>query len=230
MKYVDSIYASNQSGKLGGVIFSRNQYGVYSCMRKPPVNPNTPAQQLTRSGTGNISREWANLTDVQRDNWRDVAHKYPFQKKGKTYFLQGYVFFIKINKSLYEVGEPVLKGFPLNSKISLQTFDQFSVKMDNTPSGNDLFLFIDPAIDSNTKLSIFATMPLKPSELYGTSRRYKIAVLDSSFVSGSSIKDYYINKFGLLPDSSSKAFFEYKATNLINGFSSLSISCTTHGI
>jgi len=230
MKYVDSIYASNQSGKLGGVIFSSNQYGVYSCMRKPPLNPNTPAQQLTRSGTANISREWAKLTDAQRDNWRDVAHKYPFQKKGKTYFLQGYMFFVKLNKSLYEVGEPVLKDFPSINNIVQQTFDLFSVKIINTPSGKDLLLFINPDINSDTKLSIFATMPVKPSELYGNRRTYKIAVLDGSFTSGSSIKDFYINKFGLLPDSASKAFFEYKATNLVNGFSSLPISCTTKGI
>ena len=102
-------------------------------MRKPPVNPNTPAQQFTRAGTRNISREWAKLTDAQRDNWREVAHNYPFQKKGKTYFLQGYVFFIKINKNLYEVGEPVLKDFPSINKIDLQTFDSFSVNMVDTP-------------------------------------------------------------------------------------------------
>jgi len=230
MKYIDSVYTPNQSGKLGAVIFSRNQYGVYTCMRKPPVNPNTDAQKFTRAGTRNISREWAKLTDAQRENWRIAAHNYPFQKKGITYFLQGYVFFLKLNKNLYEVGEPVLKDFPLGAKIDPQIFDLFSVTLVDTPTGKDMLLFLEPAINSNSKLSLFATMPVKSSELYGTRRRYKIAVLDSSFVSGSSIKDLYYNKFGQLPWSATKAFFEYKVTSLVNGFSSNPIYCSTSGI
>ena len=104
MKYVDSIYATNQSGKLGGVIFSKNQYGVYICMRKIPVDPNTTAQQNTRAGTAKIARLWTTLTPVQRLNWTEQSKKYQFRKKGLPYSLTPNIFFMKLNKNLYEVG------------------------------------------------------------------------------------------------------------------------------
>ena len=99
-----------------------------------------------------------------------------------------------------------------------------------TPTSTDLLMVIDPAISGNTKLSLFATMPVKNSELYGTHKRFKIAVLDSSFVSGSSIKDFYFQKYNQLPETRFKVFFEIKSTNLHTGFSSTPKSCETYGL
>ena len=230
MKYIDSIYATNQSGKLGGVIFSRNQYGVYTCMRKIPVDPNTPAQQTTRAGTAKIARLWTTLTPAQRLKWTEQSKKYQFKKKGKTYFLTPNIFFMKLNKNLYEVGAPLMLDFPSGNLEEPQNFTQFEVQMVNTPSGKDLLMFIDPAINNNTKLSLFATMPVNNSESYGSSKRLKIAVLDSSFHSGSSIKDLYWNKYNQLPGTTTKVFFEIKSVNLQSAFASVPKSCETYGI
>ena len=230
MKYIDSIYATNQSGKLGGVIFSSNQYGVYSCMRKIPVDPNTPAQQNTRAGTAMIARLWTTLTPAQRLNWSEQSKKYQFRKKGKTYFLSPNVFFIKLNKNLYEVGAPLMLDFPSGNLEVPQDFSQFDIQMANSPSGSDLLMFIDPAINANTKLSLFATLPVSNSESYGSSKRLKIAVLDSSFVSGSSIKDLYWNKYFQFHGSTSKVFFEIKSVSMQSAFASVPKSCETYGI
>jgi hypothetical protein len=230
MKYIDSIYTTNQSGKLGGIIFSRNQYGVYSCMRKIPVDPKTPAQQTTRAGTARIARLWTSLTPAQRLEWTKQSKKYQFKKKGKTYFLSPNVFFIKLNKNLYEVGASLMLDFPSGNLEDPQNFNQFEVQMVNSPSDIDLLMFIEPAIDSNTKLSIFATMPVNNSESYGTSKRLKIAVLDSSFVSGSSIKDLYWQKYFQFPGKTTKVFFEIKSVNLQSAFASVPKSCETYGI
>ena len=173
MKYTNSIYTTNQSGKLGAVIFSSNQYGTYNCMRKIPVDPNTPAQQTTRSGTAKIARLWTKLTPEQRLNWTLQSKKYQFSKKGKLYFLTPHIFFMKFNKNLYEVGAPLIYDFPSGVIAEPQTFSMFSVQMINTPSGKDLLLFINPPIDSTTKVSLFATMPVKNSELYGTTKDIK---------------------------------------------------------
>ena len=230
MKYIDSIYATNQSGKLGGVIFSSNQYGVYSCMRKIPVDPKTPAQQSTRAGTASIARLWTTLTPAQRLEWTIQSKKYQFKKKGKTYFLSPNVFFIKLNKNLYEVGAPLMLDFPTGNLEEPQNFHHFEVQMVNTIPGIDLLMFIDPAINNNTKLSLFATLPVNNSESYGSSKRLKIAVLDSSFISGTSIKDLYWNKYFQFPGSTTKVFFEIKSVSLQSAFASVPKSCETYSI
>ena len=230
MKYIDSIYATNQSGKLGGVIFSSNQYGVYSCMRKIPVDPKTPAQQSTRAGTASIARLWTALTPAQRLEWTIQSKKYQFKKKGKTYFLSPNVFFIKLNKNLYEVGAPLMLDFPTGNLEEPQNFHHFEVQMVNTIPGIDLLMFIDPAINNNTKLSLFATLPVNNSESYGSSKRLKIAVLDSSFISGTSIKDLYWNKYFQFPGSTTKVFFEIKSVSLQSAFASVPKSCETYSI
>ena len=230
MKYVNSIYTPNLSGKQGNTVFSNNKYGSYSCDKNIPVDPNTEAQQKVRSGTAIIARTWATLTSLQRKEWCMKAENYPFQKKGKVYFLTGFMFFMKLNRNLYEVNEPLLEDFPAHQIISPQTFESYEVKMVDTPAGKDLLLYIYPAIEPKTKIKLFATKDIKVSEMYGTHKLYKIAVLDSTFVSGSNIKQYYIKKYNKLPGLDGKAFFDYTSVNINSGFTTLPWSCEVFGI
>ncbi len=230
MKYTNSIYTPDLSGKQGAVVFSKNQYGPYSCQKKTTTNPNTTYQQNVRSSTADIARQWVSLSPAQRLDWSKNSLLHPQKKKGKTYTLPGFYFFMKLNKNLSEVGEPLITDFPDIKYLQPQNISSFSVKMVNSNSGNDILLFFNPAINNKTKLSLFATMPLKLSLSYSTSHAYKIAVLDSSFISGSSIKDFYLHKHKQLPDSMSKVFFEIKSANINSGFTSVPKSCETYGI
>ena len=117
---------------------------------------------------------------------------------------------MKLNKNLYEAGAPFMLDFPSGNLQAPQNFTHFEVQIVNTPSGIDFIMFFEPAISSNIKLSLFATAPVKNCESYGTTKRFKIAVLDSSFLSGSSIKELYWKKYSQLPDTMSKIFFEYQ--------------------
>ena len=230
MKYTNSIYTPNLSGKQGNIVFSSNQYGPYTADKSLPFNPNTEAQQKVRSGTASIARIWSTLTSAQRQNWCDRSKNFAFYKKGIQYFLPGFYFFMKLNRNLYEVNEPIMRDCPSFQNYIPQEFSNFQIKMVDTPAGKDLLLFIFPTINSNTKIKLFASKDVKTSEMYGTHRLYKIAILDSNFVSGSSIKDYYIKKYVNLPASNGKAFFDYISTNINSGFTSLPRSSEVFGI
>ena len=230
MKYINSIYTPNLSGKQGNIVFSNNKYGPYSCDKSIPVDPNTEAQQKVRSGTADIARTWATLTSLQRKEWCRQADNYPFQKKGNVYFLTGFMFFMKLNRNLYEVNVPILKDFPAHQNTPPQTFESYEIQMINTSAGKDLLLYISPAIESKTKIKLFATKDIKVSEMYGTHKLYKIAVLDSSFISGSSIKQYYIKKYNKLPSLGGKSFFDYVSVNINSGFTTLPRSSEVFGI
>ena len=230
MKYTNSIYTPNLSGKQGNIVFSSNQYGPYSADKSIPFNPNTEAQQKVRSGTAGISRIWSTLTSVQRQQWCERSKKFAFSKKGIQYYLPGFYFFMKLNRNLYEINEPIMRDCPSFLNYEPQDFSSFEVRMVDTHSGKDLLLFLFPAINNNTKIKLFASKDVKTSEMYGTHRLYKIAVLDSTFVSGSSIKDYYTEKYVNLPASNGKAFFDIRSTNINSGFTSLPRTCETFGI
>jgi hypothetical protein len=230
MKYINSIYTTNMSGKQGNVIFSRNKYGPFSCLRKVPTNPNTPAQQMVRSGTKNIALQWERLTPLQREGWNREASKHLFHKKDKSYCLTGFMFFMKLNRNLYEIGIPINLDVPVGSGNNALEVGSFSVNMIDNTSGKDYLLFFDPPIDSRNKLIVYATKSIKVTEQYMTHVPFKIAVLDSTFLSGSSIKDYFLRKYKSLPDSGSKVFFKIKFTNISSGFTSVAKSCETYGI
>ena len=218
------------TGKQGNTVFSSNKYGPYTCERKLPLNPQTDAQQAVRNGTANIARSWAMLTPQQRAKWNDETNNYPFKKKGITYFLTGFMFFMKLNRNLHEVKEPLMKDCPSSSNIQPQPVKSFRVEMVNTPSGIDLLLFINPSIKNKTKIILSATKPVRNSEQYGTHNTYKIAVLDNSFTSGSSIKDFYLKKYLVLPSIYKKAFFDIRSININSGFSSPYLASEVFGI
>lgn len=230
MKYINSIYTPGISGKQGGVVFSSNQYGPYSCQRKIPSNPDSVSQQNVRSSTAYIAREWAKLTPAERKDWAGKASLFPFQKKDKTYFLPAFYFFMKLNRNLYEAEMPLLRKLPGLNTLQPQTFSSFSVSIVSNASGTDILLYFKPQISKKTKICLFATKSQKPTLSYGSSRTYKFAVLDSTFVSGSSIKDLYMEKFKYMPDAASKVYFKLKSVNINCGFAAIPISCETYGI
>ena len=230
MKYINNIYTPDMSGKQGSVIFSSNQYGAYTCQRKIPIDNKTVYQQDVRASTTDIGHAWIELSPSQREQWNKQALKYPFVKKGKVYFITGYLFFMKLNRFLHSINQPVINDFPTGVIIKPQAISSFSVKMIDTLSGKDLILYISPATTANNKITLSATSPLAVTEGYGSNKPTKIGVLDSSFSSGSSINQYYLDKYQKLPGLKTKIFVSVKSTNINSGFTSPLHSCEVYGI
>lgn len=221
-KFKDSVYMPGQRGKIGATVMSRNKYGPYAKINTLPSNPNSIAQLQSRSRMSGLSRQWNFLTEVQRMNWNEQSKNFPVQKDGNVYFSTGKNFFVKFNRIRQEIGEPALLDFP---GIALpQSFDHFSVEYINTPAGTDLILNISPPISSATKIRLTATRMVNRGVSSANRRHYKIGILDSSFISGSSIKDLYINKFGGLPPIDKKIFFSMISTDIATAFSSSPLS------
>ena len=214
--YLESGYMPAIHGKIANSVFSKNRFGNYIRNKTIPVNPSSIPQNRVRISVSDVSKTWAFLSDEQRLKWTEQALNYPVHKKGKHYFLTCFLFFMKINRCLAEVNEPIFLDCP--SFASPQYFNSFSVEMINTPLGNDCIFSIEPAIQPETKLRLIATLPVKYSISANTVKLYKIAVLDNNFSSGSCIKDLYINKYAVLPHFYQKAYFAVISTNINNGF------------
>lgn len=62
------------SGKMGGIVFSRNRFGAYMRARVVPVNPKTPQQTTVRDLLSNLAIAWLDtLTAAQRSGWATYA-------------------------------------------------------------------------------------------------------------------------------------------------------------
>jgi hypothetical protein len=226
-KYEGSGFMPVLKGKLAGSVFQRNRYGNIIRNKTIPINPNTLDQQQVRLNVADLSKTWGTLSVNQRDRWSQVALDFPLVRGGRTYVLNGFMFFMKLNRCLQEIEEAIILDAPQIGKP--QKFDSFSVDTVTTPGLEDIKLNISPAIDSGTKLRVYATRVLKPGVENFATKFNKIGIIDHSFISGGSIKVIYTDKYGNMPLTGDKAFFGVVSTLTASGFSEIMMTCRSVG-
>ena len=226
-KFVNSIYSPNKSGRLGASVFGKSKSGPWEKMLGIPSNTMTDEQVNRHSQFAALSRHWSNLTDAQRKGWTDLAKYFPLTKKGISYVLSGFMFFMMLNSNLQVIGEPITEESP--DIVAPETFTEFSVEAVATPGTEDLKVNLSPAIDTNSIVQLSATTILRPGRKGYEKDLYHIGNLDHTFVSGGSIKDMYIAKFGKLPGIGKKALFQVKATNISDGYTAIPLAYTAIG-
>lgn len=64
------------SGKLDGVIYSRNKAGYYVKGFSNPLNPRSTAQTSARSLFGNAASNWHSMTDLQKIAWASFGENF----------------------------------------------------------------------------------------------------------------------------------------------------------
>ena len=88
--------AGTASGKMGGLVFSRNKYGQYLRQRVKPVNPRSAKQTAQRSLMAGSSAQWKSLTDLERAAWQALAANVKVRtRKGEMLNLSGQAFFVR---------------------------------------------------------------------------------------------------------------------------------------
>lgn len=98
---------TSASGSIGGTVFSHNRFGLYTRARRKPVNPNTTAQQLTRSALSDAAVAWSALTSMQRAAWEAYAAATPTTNRlGQTVHLTGSQQFVAHYSFAVGLGEP----------------------------------------------------------------------------------------------------------------------------
>jgi hypothetical protein len=126
------------SGSVGGIVYSRNQGGMYVRARAKPTNPNTDAQSAVRDAMRTAVYAWSNvLTAEQREVWNTYAFNTPTwnrlgeatSKTGQQMFIRGAIPRLQAGLSIPEDGPtqfdlgdftPISVG---NSDGSAGTFD-----------------------------------------------------------------------------------------------------------
>ncbi len=225
--FIESGFMPGLSGKVAGSVFQRNKYGRFVRNKTIPTNPQTVSQQEVRLNVSDLSKTWGTLTEAQRQNWIAEAQNYPLTKKGRTYTLAGYMYFMMLNRNLQEIDQPVITDCPPIGKP--QKFDFFSVNITTTPGTEDIKLFISAPVDAGTKIKLYSTRHIKPG-VYNFSRKLnKIGVIDSTFITGGSIKSLYLAKYGTLPGTGDKVYFAIQPTLVDSGATEIRMTTMSIG-
>lgn len=106
-------------GTVGGLIFSANKSGPYFRSWSKSANPRTPLQSTQRGQLSDFASAWADLTDVQHDDWDDYADD-PAQELtnslGIGYFISGFNWYVRINLHLQANGDSPRDDAPTTSR------------------------------------------------------------------------------------------------------------------
>lgn len=70
------------SGKLGGMVFSRNAGGAYVRAGVKGINPSTIAQVQARNAFGSVSTLFRGLTSAEKTQWQEFADNYYSPRSG----------------------------------------------------------------------------------------------------------------------------------------------------
>ena len=155
MIFKSHVFAS-ASGSVAGLTYSRNRGGQYTRARAIPTNPDTIFQQNARAALAANSQDWAGLTDVQRQAWREWAKQNPITNAlGDSITLSGHQAFVGINARLDSALQPTLTDPPIvNAPAALNTLvltgdiglGGVEVAFTETPLGATEALHIEAAV------------------------------------------------------------------------------------
>lgn len=126
-------------GKLGGLVYSANGSGTFVKPWNPPSNPQTPSQTLQRSYLSQMPALWRALSGAQRTAWDDFAAlgaQALIDSLGETYYISGWLWFVKCNVRLLRVGRTPITAVPTIARPAAPTISAFSV----TEAGTDVDL------------------------------------------------------------------------------------------
>lgn len=103
------------SGKIGGTVYARNRGGAYARNWAKPTNTPTAKQSANRLAFGNISKDWAGLTEIQQEGWNTLASTVSrMNRLGDAYTPTGRQIYLESSNNMRVVGQDPLTDAPFS--------------------------------------------------------------------------------------------------------------------
>lgn len=168
MKYL----GQPQSGSQAGTTASHNRAGQYLRNRRTPVTPTrTPKQGVLRGKFGAASASWQSLPADLQAAWTAFAHGYPVvDALGQSIVLTGQQYYIGIQTSLMNAGQPINTAVPTNTStpavdtptLTIADDGTITVSVGSVPDGDFIIVGCSPVksngVNFNKQFSQFAIL------------------------------------------------------------------------
>jgi hypothetical protein len=158
-KVVGPAHSMFASGKLGPLVYSRNQFGMYARSFVEVEDPGSAAQELWRTAMSQCQSHWqsgSGMTSALRDMWGEFARNWPItDKMGGRKQITGRDWFVKFNifRKMAGLGfhnaPPNYPSCTLNPSISLGQTTNGVYAIPNVALVNDQILYVSTVINQN---------------------------------------------------------------------------------
>ena len=191
----------------------KGKYGDYSRKRVKAKDPKTVIQKKVRSSFADLAAVYSSLTEKEALTWELAARNGSIRKiVTKKNNITAQILFNTLNRNRQEIGEAIIRTAPVITSALYIGLVEISIT--DGKNGKDMVMSILPEIDAETKVIIYATAPVRNSILSPNINDYKkIHVIDSTFKSGDSIIEPYLNKYKVMPKEGEKIVFLVKPVN-----------------
>ena len=118
------------SGKLGGHIFSKSRGGNTMRTLARAINPQTTFQQVIRSRFTNLSQNWRDLTESQRESWYAAESSFSRTNRfGDVVLLSGKNLYNSLNAQLAILGRSYKSIAPMPTEIPKNIVSKVTINM-----------------------------------------------------------------------------------------------------
>lgn len=194
MAKVENSYIGQLSGKLGGMIFSRNKGGSYVRAGVKGINPQTQSQLRARNAFASVSTLFRTLSSAEKSQWQEFADNwYSPRQGGNVGQFSAYNAFIALRST---VQQSIRLGFvpevTINQAIVPNTITDFDfTPMPETP----LAVGLSPAYATPSSTSEVLSID---SVSVTTDGKFSVLlqVGDGTGVQLSNLEDIYGNNLG----------------------------------
>ena len=102
------------SGRIGGIVYSRNRGGAYIRNGSIPTLSSTPYAMAAKAKLADYSKLWADLTTVQQLAWKNWATQNPVTNRlGHQITLSGHMAFVQLNINISNAGGILIADPPV---------------------------------------------------------------------------------------------------------------------
>jgi hypothetical protein len=191
---------SDVRGKLNGSVASRNKGGAYLRNKVTPINPATSHQTLQRSQISNVSKQWSQLTQAQRDGWTAyggiIGAKSIF---GNSKILSGIATYQRINQIVLTAGGARIDTAPITSAVT----SILSLSLVANHTGPLLTLTFSPSpLAGTVGTYIFATPAMSPG-IKNINTHLRFLNFTAAATSPLELHVAWIARFGAFPSTAS---------------------------
>lgn len=217
---------SDARGKVNGLVYSRNTYGVYVRGLSSPVQPQTLAQMLVRAHLQNLTRAWRDLAQTQRDAWNALAAQVTLTDTlGNTYNPSGEQLYTGLNMNLILIGNTPITN-PPPTPVEVPTPSQVTVTA--TGGGTPALGVAWIGGSANYQALIYATSTISQGRNFIRPSEFRLITIASGTGSPTlNILPQWQNKYGPAPDpADGKVAVRVKLVDPNTGFA----GGFTHGV
>lgn len=215
---------AEKSGKEGGTVYARNQYGAYSRKWTKPVYPASTKQLAVNASFGAQSQVWRTLTVIQQAAWAALAATVEFRNRlGETIYLSGQAMFNKLNQNLISAGGTAITVPPLYSVPTAPTSGTGAISLGG---GTHTVAYTPTPVPAGVVFQIWATPGQSLGRTAVKGKFRLVANVAAAAASPANIKAAYQAIFGV-PVLGATVWYQIKAVNIQTGVESPVIQFNT---